>query len=168
MAKYIHVMIRVADENRSKAFYEKAFGFQEAARFPFETFALVYLLDKESGTELELTVNHDRKEPYTHGDGYGHIAMAVDDLEAEHKRHKELGYQPTDIKEFHPRRRVDGEVLLRAGSRRLQDRGSAKARAISVASAPSWRRKAASRDHSLPLGRYGIVPATSVSSMAWK
>ena len=101
MAKYIHVMIRVVDEDRSKAFYEKAFGFQEAARFPFETFTLVYLLDKESGTELELTVNHDRKEPYTHGDGYGHIAMAVDDLEAEHKRHKELGYQPTDIKEFH-------------------------------------------------------------------
>jgi lactoylglutathione lyase len=26
--------------------------------------------------------------------------MAVDDLEAEHRRHKELGFQPTDIKEF--------------------------------------------------------------------
>ena len=100
MAKYIHVMIRVADEDRSKAFYENAFGFREAARFPFETFTLVYLLDEESGTELELTINHGRKEPYTHGDGYGHIAMAVDDLEAEHRRHTEFGYKPTDIKEF--------------------------------------------------------------------
>ncbi|MEZ0167484.1 VOC family protein [Microvirga sp. TS319] len=93
-------MIRVADENRSKAFYEKAFGFKEAARFPFETFTLVYLLDEESGTELELTINHDREEPYAHGDGYGHIAMVVDDLEAEHKRHTELGYDPTAVKEF--------------------------------------------------------------------
>lgn len=109
MAKYIHVMIRVMDESRSKAFYETAFGFQEAARFPFETFTLVYLLDEESGTELELTINHDHKEPYTHGDGYGHIAMAVDDLEAEHRRHMELGYKPTDIKEFFR----DGELMAK-------------------------------------------------------
>jgi lactoylglutathione lyase len=93
-------MIRVLDEGRSKAFYENAFGFKEAARFPFDSFTLVYLLDKESGAELELTINHDRKEPYTHGDGYGHVAMAMDDLEAEHRRHQELGYKPTDIKEF--------------------------------------------------------------------
>jgi lactoylglutathione lyase len=100
MAKYIHAMIRGLDERRSKAFYEKAFGFKEAARFPFENFTLVYLLDEESGAELELTVNHDRKEPYTHGDGYGHIAVVVDDLEAEYRRHKEFGCQLTDIKEF--------------------------------------------------------------------
>ena len=100
MAKYIHMMIRVLDEGRSKAFYENAFGFKEAARFPFDSFTLVYLLDKESGAELELTINHDRKEPYTHGDGYGHVAMAMDDLEAEHRRHQELGYKPTEIKEL--------------------------------------------------------------------
>jgi lactoylglutathione lyase len=100
MAKYIHTMIRVLDEDQSKGFYEKAFGFKEVARFPFESFTLVYLLDEESGAELELTINHDHKEPYTHGNGYGHIAVAVDDLEAEHRRHKELGYHPTDIKEF--------------------------------------------------------------------
>ena len=100
MAKLIHAMIRVLDEDRSKAFYQTLFGFKEAARFPFDGFTLVYLLDEESGAELELTINHDRKEPYTHGDGYGHIAVAVDDLEAEHRRHRELGYQPADIKEF--------------------------------------------------------------------
>ena len=100
MAKYIHTMIRVLDEERSKRFYEDAFGFREMARFPFESFTLVYLLEQESGVELELTINHDRREPYTLGDGYGHIAVAVDDLEAEHRRHQELGYKPTDIKEF--------------------------------------------------------------------
>ena len=100
MAKYIHTMIRVLDEERSKRFYENAFGFGEMARFPFDSFTLVYLLEPESGIELELTVNHDRKEPYALGDGYGHIAVVVDDLEAEHRRHQELGYKPTDIKEF--------------------------------------------------------------------
>ena len=100
MAKYIHTMIRVLEEERSKRFYENAFGFREMERFPFDSFTLVYLLEQESGVELELTINHDRKEPYTLGDGYGHIAVAVDDLEAEHRRHQELGYKPTDIKEF--------------------------------------------------------------------
>ena len=100
MAKYIHTMIRVLEEERSKRFYENAFGFREMERFRFDSFTLVYLLEQESGVELELTINHDRKEPYTLGDGYGHIAVAVDDLEAEHRRHQELGYKPTDIKEF--------------------------------------------------------------------
>lgn len=100
MAKFIHAMIRVLEEDRSKQFYANAFGFKEAARFPFDGFTLVYLLDEVSGAELELTINHDRKEPYTHGDGYGHIAVVVDDLEAEHRRHRELGHNPTDIKEF--------------------------------------------------------------------
>ena len=100
MAKYIHTMIRVLEEERSKRFYENAFDFREMERFPFDSFTLVYLLEQESGVELELTINHDRKEPYTLGDGYGHIAVAVDDLEAEHRRHQELGYKPTDIKEF--------------------------------------------------------------------
>src|ERR687885_865728 len=75
MAKYIHTMIRVLDEERSKRFYENAFGFGEMARLPFDSFTLVYLLEPESGIELELTVNHDRKEPYALGDGYGHIAV---------------------------------------------------------------------------------------------
>jgi lactoylglutathione lyase len=100
MAKFIHAMIRVLEEDRSKRFYENALGFKEAARFPFNGFTLVYLLDEASGVELELTINHDRKEPYSQGDGYGHIAVVVDDLEAEHRRHHELGYKPGDIKEL--------------------------------------------------------------------
>ncbi len=31
-------------------------------------------------------MNFDRKEPYQLGDGYGHIAVVVDDLDAEHAR----------------------------------------------------------------------------------
>jgi lactoylglutathione lyase len=36
--------------------------------------------------ELELTINKGRTEPYELGDGYGHLAVVVDDLDAEYQR----------------------------------------------------------------------------------
>lgn len=86
MAKLVHSMIRVLDEARSVAFYEKAFGLKIADRVDFETFTLVYMTGDEVGFELELTINKDRTEPYALGDGYGHLAVVVDDVEAEHAR----------------------------------------------------------------------------------
>jgi lactoylglutathione lyase len=100
MAKILHSMIRVLDENRSVDFYRKAFGLEVAQRLPFEGFILVYLRNPENDFELELTINHDRTEPYSHGDGYGHIAVAVDDIEKEHARFKALGFNPKPVKEF--------------------------------------------------------------------
>ncbi|MBE7734216.1 VOC family protein [Devosia faecipullorum] len=86
MAKLVHSMIRVIDEARSIAFYEKAFGLKIADRLDFETFTLVYLTGEAVGFELELTINKGRTEPYALGDGYGHLAVVVDDVEAEHAR----------------------------------------------------------------------------------
>ncbi len=100
MAKAIHMMIRVLDLDRSIAFYERAFGLGVADRFDFDDFTLVYLRNEESDFEIELTLNKGRREPYTHGDGYGHVAFAVDDLDAEHARFAELGFEPAPIKEF--------------------------------------------------------------------
>ncbi|KAA2236030.1 VOC family protein [Salinarimonas soli] len=100
MAKPIHSMIRVLDEERSVAFYARAFDLTIADRFPFETFTLVYLRAPESSFEVELTVNHGRTEPYALGDGYGHLAVVVDDLEAEHARFASLGLDPTPVKAF--------------------------------------------------------------------
>jgi lactoylglutathione lyase len=67
---------------------------------PFEGFTLVYLSNGESDFELELTVNHDRAEPYVLGDGYGHLAFSVDDLEAEHARLEAIGLNPMPLKEL--------------------------------------------------------------------
>ncbi len=100
MAKAIHMMIRVLDEGRSVAFYDAAFGLAIADRFAFDGFTLVYLRNAEIGFEVELTINHDRKEPYALGDGYGHVAFAVEDLEAEHARFTAAGLAPNPIKEF--------------------------------------------------------------------
>ncbi|QIB33225.1 VOC family protein [Ancylobacter pratisalsi] len=100
MAKAIHSMIRVLDEARSTDFYVKAFGLAIADRFPFDGFTLVYLRSPDADFELELTINHDRTEPYQLGDGYGHMAFVVDDLGAEHARFEQLGLNPTPVKEF--------------------------------------------------------------------
>ncbi len=93
-------MIRVLDEARSVDFYGKAFGLKIADRFGFDGFTLIYLRNDAADFEAELTVNHDRTEPYNLGDGYGHIAFAVDDLDAEHARFVELGLNPNPVKEF--------------------------------------------------------------------
>ena len=60
MAKILHSMIRVRDENKSVNFYRKAFGLEVAQRFPFDGFTLVYLRNPENDFELELTINHGR------------------------------------------------------------------------------------------------------------
>lgn len=109
MAKAIHSMIRVLDEARSVAFYREAFGLEIADRFPFEGFTLVYLRAPESEFEVELTINHGRTEPYDLGNGYGHIAFVVDDIEAEHRRMDGAGLSPTPVKDFHR----EGALLAR-------------------------------------------------------
>ncbi len=109
MAKAVHAMIRVLDEERSVRFYETAFGLTSAERLDFDTFTLVYLSNAEADFELELTINKDRAAPYDLGDGYGHIAFCVDDLDAEHARFVKAGLAPRDIKEF----MRDGALLAR-------------------------------------------------------
>lgn len=100
MAKPIHMMIRVADEARSVAFYKKAFGLQVSGRFDFETFTLIYLQNEESDFELELTVNKGATEPYELGSGYGHFAFCVNDIDAEHARFENQGLAPRNLVEF--------------------------------------------------------------------
>ena len=97
MAKAIHTMIRVFDLDRSIGFYRDAFGLEPAGRFDFDDFTLVYLRNEEADFELELTWNHGQSEAYTHGSGYGHVAVTVGDLEGEHKRMDGLGLAPRNI-----------------------------------------------------------------------
>ena len=109
MAKAIHSMIRVLDEARSVAFYEKAFGLAVADRLDFPDFTLVYMSNSETGFEVELTINKGRTEPYDLGDGYGHLAVSVEDLDAEHARFTAEGLEPRKLVSFAPA----GEVVAR-------------------------------------------------------
>ena len=109
MAKAIHTMIRVLDLDRSIKFYSEALRLDVADHFDFDDFALVYLRNDEVDFEIELTLNKGRTEPYGHSDGYGHVAVCVDDCHSEHSRMTELGLKPNDVKEFNR----DGELMAR-------------------------------------------------------
>ena len=109
MAKVIHTMIRVFDLDRSIEFYDKAFGLGIDERFDFDGFTLAYLRNPENDFEIELTYNKGQDEAYSHGSGYGHVAVCVDDLKSEHDRFVTLGLEPNDIKEFHR----DGALMAR-------------------------------------------------------
>ena len=102
MAKIVHSMIRVLDADRSIRFYDEAFGLTVAQRLEFDDFALVYLSNAEAAFELELTVNKGRTEPYDLGDGYGHVAFVVRDVDAEHARLESAGLAPRKLVDFAP------------------------------------------------------------------
>lgn len=97
--RFAHTCIRVMDLEKSVKFYEEAFGFKVSRKkdFPDDEFTLVYLTDKNEDFELELTYNYDRKEPYTIGNGYSHLAVFIEDLQASYKFHKEQGYKVGNI-----------------------------------------------------------------------
>ncbi|NLS02158.1 lactoylglutathione lyase [Rhizobium sp. P32RR-XVIII] len=100
MAKMIHSMIRVVDEARSVNFYNRVFGLTVADRVDFETFTLIYMSNAETGFELELTVNKGRTVPYNLGDGYGHLAVSVDEVAVEHERLTKAGLNPGNLVEL--------------------------------------------------------------------
>jgi lactoylglutathione lyase len=109
MAKLIHSMIRVLDEGRSVDFYRRAFALKIAERVAFDGFTLVYMRSDSSPFELELTINHGRTEPYQLGDGYGHLAVVVEDLAAEHARMERDGLSPGPMRQL----QHDGALFAR-------------------------------------------------------
>ncbi|MBY6059121.1 VOC family protein [Leisingera daeponensis] len=109
MAKAIHSMIRVLDEKRSVDFYRRAFGLTVAERLEFDGFTLVYLSNDEAAFELELTINKGQTEPYIPGNGYGHLAVCVPDVAAEHARFEAEGLKPRKLVDF----KHEGATLAR-------------------------------------------------------
>ena len=91
--KMVHENFNVFDLERSIAFYEKALGLKEKRRKtgPDGAFILVYMANEESDFELELTWMRDMDRPYNLGDEEFHLAFRVDDYEAAHKLHQEMG-----------------------------------------------------------------------------
>ncbi len=91
--KMIHENYNVFDLDRSKAFYEKALGLTEVRRItaPDGSFIIVYLANEESDFQLELTWLRDMDRPYNLGDCEFHLAFQVEDFDAAHALHKEMG-----------------------------------------------------------------------------
>ena len=84
--RILHTMMRVMDLQRSLDFYIGAMGMQLVRRqdYPTGRFTLAFLGygTEDESTVLELTHNWDQTEPYAQGTAWGHIAIAVTDIQA--------------------------------------------------------------------------------------
>jgi lactoylglutathione lyase len=90
----IHTCYRIAEIDRSVAFYE-ALGFEETRRVPIRDEAInVFMGFPGDGDRLELTFNVGRTEPYEIGTGYGHIAITTEGLDALLARLAGQGIEP--------------------------------------------------------------------------
>jgi lactoylglutathione lyase len=82
--RLLHTMLRVKDAEKSIDFYSRHLGMQvlRNKNFPGGKFTNIFMGYGDEGeqTVLELTHNWDQEEPYTHGSGFGHLAVAVPDI----------------------------------------------------------------------------------------
>jgi lactoylglutathione lyase len=100
--RILHSMIRVGDLDRSLDFYCTKLGMSILSRVDIEAgrFSIVFVSfgqDYYSGA-IELTYNWDHPantEGYTHGSGYGHVAIGVPDIYAMCARLAEAGVEVT-------------------------------------------------------------------------
>jgi lactoylglutathione lyase len=85
VAEFLHTMVRITDPAKSRAFYEAlGFGFEremDIVRNGEKEATNYFFGIGDQSAVLELTFNHDGR-TYDLGTGYGHIALAVDDLAA--------------------------------------------------------------------------------------
>ena len=88
-----HNNINVRDLEKSLKFYAEALDLKEVRRIVPEdgSFIIVYLSDGRSGQLLELTWLRDWDRAYNLGDNEFHMAFRVEDFEAAHKLHEQMG-----------------------------------------------------------------------------
>jgi lactoylglutathione lyase len=111
VGRYLHTMYRITDPDRSRAFYE-AIGLELRRDMDIvrngEREATNYFFGVPGqDEELELTFNHDGR-TYELGTGYGHIALAIDDLAQTLEQLAAVGIEP----EREPYRVREGGSLL--------------------------------------------------------
>jgi lactoylglutathione lyase len=83
--RILHTMLRVGDLDQSLAFYTEVLGMRLLRRHDYPegkfTLAFVGYQDEKDGAVIELTHNWGVGR-YEIGTGYGHIALAVEDIYA--------------------------------------------------------------------------------------
>ena len=84
--RLLHMMIRVKNQEKSIDFYTRHLGMKVLRQKEFEggrfTNTFIGYGDETSEAVIELTYNWDQDEPYSHGSGFGHLAIGVPDIYA--------------------------------------------------------------------------------------
>ena len=107
MTQYLHTCYRITNPEKSQAFYE-ALGLEKRRELPIREEAVNYFYGVPGqDEELELTYNFG-VDSYELGTAYGHIALAVDNLDETLVRLAGHGIEP----EREPYRVREGGSLL--------------------------------------------------------
>ncbi|WP_046560862.1 lactoylglutathione lyase [Kangiella geojedonensis] len=92
--RLLHTMLRVGDLDKSIQFYSGIMGMKLLRKHDYESgrFTLAFLGygEEKDNTVLELTHNWDT-DSYEKGEGFGHIAIAVDDVYAACEKIRDAG-----------------------------------------------------------------------------
>ena len=96
--RILHTMIRVGDLEKSLAFYTEALGMRLLRKkdYPGGRFTLAFLGygDERTSAVVELTHNWDTSR-YDLGNGFGHLAIGVEDIVGACDRVRRLGGRVT-------------------------------------------------------------------------
>ena len=90
--KFLHVMIRVKDINKSLKFYQELFDMNLVNEMELEDSKLYFLSDEDGQTQIELTHNFNTpKDGYKNGETFGHFAFSTRNMEDFENKMKEFG-----------------------------------------------------------------------------
>ena len=91
--KFLHVMIRTKDSDKSLDFYTKLLNMNLVRTITLDDSVLYFLSDIGGQTQIEITANFENpKEGYTNGNAFGHLAFGVENIEEFSKKLHSMGY----------------------------------------------------------------------------
>ena len=101
-ARFIHHCIHVMDKEKTVAFYEKALGLHvNREKGPSDgSWVNVFMGNDETPFELEFTWNRGFDGKYENAGKDVHIAFRVQDFDAAHRLHEEMGCIVLENKEM--------------------------------------------------------------------
>ena len=90
-SKYLYDVLK--DEAESIRFYCEFLGLKKGTRIRLEDCYLQYLIDEDTNTEIELTINDEIPEDgYKIGRAFGHFAFECENLDEIEEKMQNLGY----------------------------------------------------------------------------
>lgn len=92
--RFLHVMLRVKDIEKSLRFYQELFELNLTHTIDLEDSKLYFLSDEDGQTQIELTANFDvPQEGYTNGTAFGHLAFGIDSFDKFSEKLKKMNIE---------------------------------------------------------------------------
>lgn len=92
--KFLHVMIRTKDIDKSLDFYTKLLDMNLVRTIKLDDCILYFLSDEDGQTQIEITANFETPENgYENGNAFGHFAFGVESMDEFTKKLHSMGYE---------------------------------------------------------------------------